>query len=129
MTDETKPPKPGLRRGSSARSAGSAAGLRAAVAAGREEVEAGKAATVTPIAPAAAGKPVRVSLDLERPQHRFVQGFAQAADPEVKVDISDVLRVLVLELEKDEALAERVKPQAVAAALAKKEARSAKLRR
>lgn len=51
-----------------------------------------------------AAQRVRFTLDLAREQHRFLKHFALDAE----VDASVVVRVLLLILQEDEALAERV---------------------
>jgi hypothetical protein len=52
---------------------------------------------------------VRFTLDLERPQHRFLKQFALDADS----DASVVLRVLLSLLEEDRTLAKRVRGRIV----------------
>ena len=53
---------------------------------------------------ASAGRSVRFTLDLTRPQHRFLKQFAL----DVEADASNVMRALLRLLEEDEALAKRV---------------------
>lgn len=51
-----------------------------------------------------AGRPVRFTLDLARPQHRFLRRFALDAE----TDASVVVRTLLAMLEEDSSLAKRV---------------------
>lgn len=54
---------------------------------------------------AGAAKPVRISVDLPKEQHRFLRRFALEAD----ADGMQVVRALLLELEEDDRLTERVR--------------------
>jgi hypothetical protein len=55
-------------------------------------------------ASASSDRRVRFTLDLARPQHRFLKQFAL----DLEADASTVMRILLRLLEEDEALAERV---------------------
>lgn len=85
----------GLKRPSSV------AGLQAAVASGRHAPPLdAPAAKVTP-----EGKPVRITLDVERPKHRYLRQFAFDCDS----DMQRVLRALIDEMQGDQELADRVR--------------------
>jgi len=78
-------------------------------AAGTAEVESQDAplAPVQPAAPAARERRIRYTLDLSPEQHRFLKRFAFEAE----VDASAIARALLTELDRDFALAERVRGQ------------------
>jgi len=75
-------------------------------AAGVESQEAPKA-PVQPAAPVARERRIRYTLDLSPEQHRFLKRFAFDAE----VDASAIVRALLTELDRDFALAERVRGQ------------------
>ncbi len=62
------------------------------------------AATPPPRTRPAGDKPVRYTLDLSREQHRFLKQFAL----DQEVDASEVMRLLLRQLEQDTGLAQRL---------------------
>lgn len=82
------------------KSAKSLQGMRSAVASGK--------AAPLPVPDdqvANVGKPVRLNLDIDRPLHRWLKGFALDADS----DVAHVVRALLAELQADDSLAAKIR--------------------